>query len=111
MDPQISYYQYSKNYSNDNGKENTSTKEVVSEDGKIAKVYETNNGKSSTYWTDDIFKPSSLPFLPEFHFSPLTLEYLPFSKNKKNTTPILYGIIIVLLCYIFYLRYRESIRS
>ena len=109
MDQETSYYHYSSNYSNDNGTENTSTREVISKDGKIAKVYETTNDKLSTYQTDlltDVFKPS-LPFFPEFHFDFAPLKYLSFSKNKKNTTTSMVQgiIIIILLLYIFYLRY------
>jgi len=76
----IQYYSYSQNYSNHNGKENTSTKKIVSNDGNTAKVYETKNGTKSTYFIDNIANKIKLP---QLLFFSKKINYLPILENKS----------------------------
>ena len=112
--PDMKIYSFSSQYSNLDGDEKYNTKEIVSNDGKVGKVIEVNNGDIKKYDINNLdneFKSLKNTLLkdtpiPEL-FTP-QLTNLPQIKhlktNKKTLTTlnkILIVIILLLLIYIF----------
>jgi len=114
--PDMKIYSFSSQYSNLDGDEKYNTKEIVSNDGKVGKVIENNNGNVKKYNINNLDNNlkmfnnksylTSIPIIPEL-FTP-QLTNLPKIKhlktNKKTLTTlnkILIVIILLLLIYIF----------
>ena len=112
--PDMKIYSFSSQYSNLDGDEKYNTKEIVSNDGKVGKVIEVNNGDIKKYDINNLdnefksFKNTLLKDIPIPELFTPQLTNLPQIKhlktNKKTLTTlnkILIVIILLLLIYIF----------